>query len=198
MIESLSLGYKVPKSNTFLQEVDLNYDNTQPRYVVVSSMPSELIAQPVADSDSSQSLMFPIAQCLEQTAYGKADAIMTVITQEELASQKRYKTLLNSFEQHKGDRIDKMRRMSFEKLAGTLSSYDFCDSFVEYSEKADMIDFSLLFENGLELTVGKYFQVEEKDVVAYSVSYNDELVISNMIKLPTLKAKFSEVLAEFE
>lgn len=198
MIESLSLGYKVPKSNTFSQEVDPNYDNTQPRYVVVSSMPSEMIMQPVTDSSSSLRLMFPVTQSKEQTAYGKADAMMTVISQEELASQKRYKTLLKSFKQHKGDKIDKMRRMSFEQLAGTLSAYNFSDSFVEYSEHADMIDFSLLFDNGLELTVGKYFEVEEKDVVAYSVSYKDELVISNMIKLPTLKAKFSEVLAEFE
>lgn len=198
MIESLSLGYKVPKSNTFSQEVDPNYDNTQPRYVVVSSMPSEMIAQPMTNSGSSLGLLFPMAQCQEQMVYGKADAKMTVITQEELASQKRYKTLLKSFEQHKGARIDKIRRLSFEQLAGTLSTYNFSDSFVEYSENADMIDFSLLFDNGLELTVGKYFEVEEKDVVAYSVSYKDELVISNMIKLPTLKAKFSEVLAEFE
>lgn len=198
MIESLALGYKVPKSDTFSQEMDPNYDNTLPRYVVVSSMPSEMIAQPVTDSGSSLRLVFPVGNSHEQTAYGKADAMMTVISQEELACQKRYKRLLKSFNQHKGDRIDKMRRMSFEKMAGMLSSFNFSDSFVEYSEKGDMIDFSLLFENGLELTVGKYFEVDEKDVVAYSVSYNDELVISNMIKLPTLKTKFSELLAEFE
>ena len=59
-----------------------------------------------------------------------------------------------------------------------------------------MMDFSLLFQNGLELTVGKYFEEEERDVVAYSISYKNELVISNMIKLNTLKKKFDEMLVE--
>lgn len=198
MIEYLSLGYKVPNSNSTSIEVDPNYDNTQPRYVVVSSMPSESIVQPVADSGSSLRILFPMAQSQGQSDYSRTDDMMVTITPEELASQKRYKALLKSFTQHKGDRIDKYRKRAFELLANTLSVYDFSDSFVEYSENADMIDFSLLFKNGLELTVGKYFEVEEKDVVAYSVSYKDDLVISNMIKLPTLKAKFSEVLAEFE
>ena len=84
----------------------------------------------------------------------------------------------------------------FELIAKSLSGFDFSDSFVEYSVLSNMMDFSLLFQNGLELTVGKYFEEEERDVVAYSISYKNELVISNMIKLNTLKKKFDEMLVE--
>lgn len=187
-------GYIVPESNSLYPEINPDYDNLLPRFRTVSSMPSDIITQVLTDTNQrTETASF---SQYAKSDYNRTDTQALVITQEELASQKRYKKLYKSFLMHKGDKISKLQKKAFEMLANNLSIYDFSDSFVEYSEISNMIDFSLLFDNGLELTVGKYFDVEEKDVVAYSISYNDELVISNMIKLPRLKAKFNEVLAE--
>lgn len=187
-------GYFVPESNSLYPEVNPDYDNTLPRYVTMSSMPSDVITQVLSDaSQSTETASFFLSKWSE---YNRSDANGLVISQEELANQKRYKKLYKSFMTHKGEKVSNMQKKAFEMLASALSVFDFSDSFVEYSEISNMIDFSLLFDNGLELTVGKYFDVDEKDVVAYSISYNDELVISNMIRLPSLKTKFKEVLAE--
>ena len=187
-------GYIVPDSNTLYPEINPDYDNTQPRYVTMSSMPSDVITQVLSESSQrTETNSFFLSKWSE---YNKSDANGLVISQEELANQKRYKKLYKSFMTHKGEKVSNMQKKAFEMLASALSVFDFSDSFVEYSEISNLIDFSLLFDNGLELTVGKYFDVDEKDVVAYSISYNDELVISNMIRLPRLKTKFNEVLAE--
>lgn len=187
-------GYIVPESNSLYPEFNPDYDNILPRFRTMSSMPSDIITQVLTDANqTTETASFSL---YKRADYNRTDTKALAISQEELACQKRYKKLYQSFLLHKGDKLSKMQKKAFEMLANTLSIYDFSDSFVEYSEISNMIDFSLLFDNGLELTVGKYFDVEERDVVAYSISYNDELVISNMIKLPRLKAKFNEVLAE--
>lgn len=187
-------GYIVPESNSLYPEFNPDYDNILPRFRTMSSMPSDMITQVLTDANqSTETASFSF---YKRADYNRTDTKALAISQEELTCQKRYKKLYQSFLLHKGDKLPKMQKKAFEMLANTLSIYDFSDSFVEYSEISNMIDFSLLFDNGLELTVGKYFDVEERDVVAYSISYNDELVISNMIKLPRLKAKFNEVLAE--
>ena len=187
-------GYLIPESNTLYPEVNPDFDNTQPRYVTMSSMPSDVITQVLSDAGQrTETASFFLSKCPE---YNRSDTKGLVISQEELANQKRYKKLYKSFMTHKGGKVSFSQKRAFEILASSLSVFNFSDSFVEYSEISNMIDFSLLFDNGLELTVGKYFDIDEKDVVAYSISYNDELVISNMIRLPRLKTKFNEVLAE--
>ena len=196
MINSLipTCGYLAPESNTLYPEMNPDYDNTQPRYVTMLSMPSDVITQVLSDaSQSTETASFYLSKCSE---YNRSDTMGLVISYEELENQKRYKKLYKSFMTHKGEKVSDLQKKTFEMLASSLSVYNFSDSFVEYSEISNMIDFSLLFDNGLELTIGKYFDVDEKDVVAYSISYNDELVISNLIKLPRLKTKFNEVLAE--
>ena len=183
------------EAKTNQPDIDISYDNTEPRYVYMTEMPSEKIVRAIPETAQTETSYYSMA--FQKTGeYGYANAAIQNISQEELLGQKRYKKFLSSFQQHKGNLLPQKSRSSFELIAKSLSILDFKDCFVEYSEYSDMIDFSLLFENGLELTIGKYFTIKERDVVAYSVSYKEELVISNMIKLGTLNAKFNEILSE--
>ena len=123
-------GYLVPESNTLYPEVNPDFDNTQPRYVTMSSMPSDVITQVLTDAGQSTETVSFFSKYSE---YNKSDTKGLVISQEELASQKRYKKLYKSFMMHKGDKVLDSQKKAFEMLASTLSVFNFSDSFVEYS-----------------------------------------------------------------
>ena len=93
MINSLipTCGYLAPESNTLYPEMNPDYDNTQPRYVTMLSMPSDVITQVLSDaSQSTETASFYLSKCSE---YNRSDTMGLVISHEELENQKRYKKL---------------------------------------------------------------------------------------------------------
>ena len=82
----------------------------------------------------------------------------------------------------------------FEWMANILSSLPLKDSLVQYSQFDNMIDFLIVLNDGIKLSVGKFTDEDAVDeVVEFSLYDKRVLLLSGEMKLEELVKKIKQI-----
>jgi hypothetical protein len=105
-----------------------------------------------------------------------------------------YENFISSFEQHDGFSMPKEFVKDFEWMANILSSLPLKDSLVQYSQFDNMIDFLIVLNDGIKLSVGKFTDEDAVDeVVEFSLYDKRVLLLSGEMKLEELVKKIKQI-----
>ncbi len=105
-----------------------------------------------------------------------------------------YENFISSFEQHDGLSMPKEFMKDFEWMANTLSSLPLKDSLVQYSQFDNMIDFLIVLNDGMKLSIGKFTDEDSVDeVVEFSLYNKRTLLLSGEMKLEDLVKKIKQI-----
>ncbi len=105
-----------------------------------------------------------------------------------------YDNFTTSFLQHDGLSLPQEYKKDFEWMANTLSALPLRDSLVQYSEVDNMIDFLLVLNDGMRLSVGKFTDEDDaKEMVEFSLYNKRKLLLSGEIKLDDLVRKIKQI-----
>lgn len=105
-----------------------------------------------------------------------------------------YNNFIASFLQHDGSSLPQEYKKDFEWMADALSALPLIDSLVQYSEVDNMIDFLLVLNDGMRLSVGKFTDEDDvKGMVEFSLYNKRKMLLSGEIKLDDLVKKIKHI-----
>lgn len=102
-----------------------------------------------------------------------------------------YKKFLTSFKLHGGDAMPPGYQKDFEQIANVLSALPMKETLVQYSQFDNMIDFLIVLQDGMRLSVGKFtdeayddnevdFTLYDKKIVLLSGEIKPELLVKKI------------------
>lgn len=105
-----------------------------------------------------------------------------------------YAHFLESFAQHDGKLMPVEASKEFEYIAELLSELPVRESLVQYSCADSMIDFLLVLNDGIRLSVGKFTDEDDIDeIVEFSVYDNRKLILSGETTIEQLVKKLRRI-----
>lgn len=105
-----------------------------------------------------------------------------------------YDRFITSFYQHGGDRMPFAATKEFERIAELLSELPIRESLVQYSTADNMIDFLLVLNDGIRLSIGKFTDEEDiEEIVEFSVYNKRELMLSGETTIEQLVKKIRRI-----
>lgn len=128
-------------------------------------------------------------------------AFMIPFGQNQLKAEKeavrvRIDKICKSFDDNGGQKAGIVASKVFANIAVELADLPFSDVLAQYSPSNDEIVFNLVFNNRIEVSVGKYLDDLDDNDVMFSLSIDTEPYIINSRDLYQLKNVLLEVLAK--
>ena len=98
-----------------------------------------------------------------------------------------YANFIESFALHDGDLMPLKASKEFERMAELLSALPIRESLVQYSCEDSMIDFLLVLNDGMRLSIGKFTDEDDiEEIVEFSVYNKRELLLSGETSIEQL------------
>lgn len=105
-----------------------------------------------------------------------------------------YNQFITSFYQHGGDIMPIDSSKEFERMAELLSELPIRESLVQYSTADNMIDFLLVLNDGIRLSIGKFTDEDDiEEIVEFSVYNKRELMLSGETSIEQLVKKIRRI-----
>lgn len=105
-----------------------------------------------------------------------------------------YANFKESFARHDGDLVPIEASKVFERMAELLSELPVRESLVQYSCVDSMIDFLLVLNDGMRLSVGKFTdESDTEEIVEFSVYNKRELLLSGETSIEQLVKKIRRI-----
>lgn len=105
-----------------------------------------------------------------------------------------YANFIESFARHNGDLMPVEAFKEFERMAELLSELPIRESLVQYSCADSMIDFLLVLNDGMRLSVGKFTDEDEiEGIVEFSLYNSRELLLSGETTIEHLVKKIRRI-----
>lgn len=106
----------------------------------------------------------------------------------------RYLSMFSSFLDHCKE-PDKAMGV-FNRLANILMNIPYQDVYVDYGHRDHKVDFQILLKSGIHLSVVKPISTEDDNLLAYTISYKQELVDAGCMDIDEFGVKIREFVKE--
>lgn len=117
-----------------------------------------------------------------------------IINPEYIKRGEIYDHFLVSFSQHGGDQMPVASSREFDRMAELLSELPIRESLVQYSTADNMIDFLLVLNDGIRLSIGKFTDEDDiEEIVEFSVYNKRELMLSGETSVEQLVKKIRRI-----
>lgn len=105
-----------------------------------------------------------------------------------------YANFIESFALHDGDLMPLKAAKEFERMAELLSELPVHESLVQYSCADNMIDFLLVLNDGMRLSIGKFTDEDDTaEIVEFSVYNKRKLLLSGETTIEQLVKKIRRI-----
>ena len=132
---------------------------------------------------------------VDEIAENKSECFSHVISQLEINTIRHRRMLEESFLESLSEKTcDKECFTSvFEQLGNRIQKLDFKGCFVDVSQVRNRINFNLVFDGGLFISIAKTIDSIDSDEVMFSISRNKKKIIISQMNVDDLMEKISEV-----
>lgn len=131
---------------------------------------------------------------IESTSVIRAKGIGDSVNPEFVQMGANYDKFRASFLKHGGLSLPQECKNEFEWMANMLSALPLRESLVQYSKIDNMIDFLLVLNDGMKLSIGKFTdEDDDKETVDFSLYNKRKLLLSGEIKLDDLVKKIKHI-----
>ena len=115
---------------------------------------------------------------------------------DERRRSARYLSMFTSFMDHCKE-TDKAMNV-FNRLANMLMNIPYEDVYVDYGHRDHKLDFQILLSKGIHLSVVKPISTETDNMMAYTISYKQEIVDAGCMDIDDFGVKIQDFIKEAE
>lgn len=135
---------------------------------------------------------FPVGQ--ETSSFTKDLGLSESVNPDFKRRREVYEAFTQSFLIHKGDRLPNSGMKEFEKIAEVLCTLPIKESLVQYSSIDKMIDFLIVLNDGIKLSIGKFMDEEDtEDLVEFSIYNKKRIILSGETDIENFVAKILKI-----